>query len=186
MIPPQAPNIALYGASGSGKSTVAQYLVGRYAYQHVRTGKACRELCSMLFSSETKTIMNEVTIALSNIDKHVWLRAALRDVSGAEPIVFDSMRSQTDYDYFRVRDYVLVILSAPLPMRVDRLRERGQIFDPRIDAGHPVELALDALTFDWSIDNLADQAGLFGQVDQLLSLNWQGTHASRRERLSGP
>jgi adenylate kinase family enzyme len=60
--------IALSGRSGSGKTTVANYLVAKYGFTRCSTGAACRELCKNLFGGESKAILNQVTDALKAID----------------------------------------------------------------------------------------------------------------------
>jgi dephospho-CoA kinase len=178
-VPQATPNIALHGRSGSGKSTVAQYLVAEYGYQHAKTGVACRKLCRELFGSESKTLMNEVTDALRRIDSHVWLRAGLADLRADRPIVFDSMRFADDYRYFHVHAYVLVDVRSPIDLRVRRLEERGQLFDPFIDEGHPAESELESFTFDFTIDNTDDLSELWPKVEQMLSRRWEGINERR-------
>src|SRR4051794_34749112 len=112
-------NVALYGRSGSGKSTIAELLT-RQGYQHIKTGAACRKLCLDLFDSDAKTLMNQVTDALRAIDQTVWLRAALREAL-SPPFIFDSMRFPQDYVRLRDEDYLLVRVEAPRQERIRRL-----------------------------------------------------------------
>jgi cytidylate kinase len=116
------PNIALHGRSGTGKSTIAEYLVTQYRYQHAKTGAACRRLCRELFDSESKTLMNEVTDALRRIDPTVWLRAGLSGLRDDDPVVFDSMRFTEDYRYFHAHAYLLVDVRAPTSVKVRAAR----------------------------------------------------------------
>jgi dephospho-CoA kinase len=165
---PATPNVALHGRSGSGKSTVARYLVVQYGYQHAKTGAACRKICQELFGSETKTLMNEVTDSLRKIDSGVWLRAGLAGLQEDRPIVFDSMRFVEDYQFFVARAYLLVDIRAPVDLRVRRLAERGQPFDLSVDEDHPAESELEAFTFDFTIDNTGDLGELWPEIDQML------------------
>jgi dephospho-CoA kinase len=180
--PHATPNIALYGRSGSGKSTVAQFLVTQHGYQHAKTGAACRNLCRELFGSESKSLMNEVTDALKRIDDSVWLRAGLAGLRDDSPNVFDSMRFKGDYKFFYAHAYVLVHIRAPAELRASRLGGRGQPFDPSIDEIHPAESELESFTFDFTIDNASDLTGLRRQVEQLLSRRWEEVVDARRDR----
>ncbi len=171
------PNVALHGRSGSGKSTVARYIVARYGYQHAKTGVACRKLCRELFGSESKTLMNEVTDALRKIDREVWLRAGLANLQENQPIVFDSMRFAEDYAFFDARAYLLVDVRAPVDLRIQRLGQRGQPFNPALDESHPAESELDPFTFDFTIDNTGDLGELRRRIDQMLSRGWEGADA---------
>lgn len=165
-----ALKIALYGKSGSGKSTVAGILVGDYGLFHCKTGKACRQLCADYFGSEDKALMNRVTDLLRGIDESVWLRAALRElpVESTDRVVFDSMRFESDRRYLREQGFVSICIYAPLDLRVQRLRNREQIFDPSQDDDHPAEVELAGKDFDFTIDNISDIAALAAQVHEIV------------------
>jgi cytidylate kinase len=162
-------SIALYGRSGSGKSTVAALFAER-GYHHVRTGVACRKICNELFGSTAKSLMNEVTDALRSVDPAVWLRAALRDMAVGDRVVFDSMRFEEDYNYLRGQGFVLVEVTASLAVRERRLADRGQVFDPLVDDLHLAETALADMGYAMVLDNDGTEADLRRQVDRLLDL----------------
>jgi adenylate kinase family enzyme len=71
--------IALSGNSGSGKSSVARYLVERHGYLHASTGQICRRISALLFGNEDKTSLNRVSEAVRTIDKNLLIHAALRN-----------------------------------------------------------------------------------------------------------
>lgn len=162
------PNIALYGRSGSGKTTVAEYLVFKYGYHHARTGLACRHICQLLFGSESKTLLNQVADALMTIDKNVWLRAALLNAS--EPIILDSVRFLDEYEYLKQRGFLIWRIDASFEERIKRLGDRGQEFAPLIDDSHPGEVELENSEFDFRIlNNGRDLQALHDFIDQTVS-----------------
>jgi cytidylate kinase len=150
-----AIKIALSGRSGSGKSTVAQYLIERHGYVRYSTGVACRELCNRFFGNESKAILNKVTDALKAIDQDVWLRAALSSFEPTRPAVFDSMRFSNDYTFLQKQGFIMWRVEAPLPVRLRRMAERGQIVSPEDDE-HAAETELDSYSFDQLLDNTED------------------------------
>jgi len=147
------PDIALYGRSGAGKSEIAQILVADFGYTHYKTGDACREIARRLFGSEDKTLLNRITDALRAIDNDVWLRAALPTTEITDPIVFDSLRFPTDYEFLQAKGFALWRVEAPPALRVERLAARGQQFDPQHDESHPAEVSLAEHMFDVTIEN---------------------------------
>lgn len=162
-------NFALYGPTGSGKSTVAEILVD-LGYQHLKSGRACRDVCRRLFQSEDKKILNDVTMAMRQVDPDVWLKAAMREAQPGDRLtVFDSMRFESDYEFFRARGFTLVRIVTDPGARHRRLSRRGQEFDPRRDDSHAAEIELDKHLFDHVLTNNDDEAQLRSQVLNLMS-----------------
>jgi cytidylate kinase len=162
-------NIALYGRSGSGKTLISEYLVAKHGYARCSTGSACRRVCRMLFESESKALLNQVTDALKAIDENVWLRASLSDAPANRPLVLDSMRFDQDYLYLRRKGFRMIRVDASLRLRVERMRWRGQEFDPATDDDHRSEVELDDYEFDYRIDNEEiDIQELYALVDRAL------------------
>lgn len=163
------PNIALSGASGSGKSIIARHLVLNYGYQRLSPGDMCRQIADLAFGTTDKTTLNKVNDCLKNIDPFVWINACLRKAEPGVPIVFDSMRFLMDWEFFRNEGYVLVRITAPLDIRSERLRLRGQEFVVGIDDRHSGETELDAASFDEVIINTFDESGpLLAAIDELM------------------
>ncbi len=145
--------IALCGRSGSGKTTVAEYLAEAYGFAHYRSGDLCRRICNDLFGDDAKAMLNAVTAAMRSIRPDVWISAALRGMRDDELVVFDSMRFEGDYERLRRAGFTLWRIEAPLDRRVARLRARGQEFDPSADDQARPEVELDGHEFDYVIDN---------------------------------
>lgn len=162
-------NIALYGPSGAGKSTIARYLAQNHDFHHCSSGEACRSLCRTLFDSEDRTLLNQVTDALRQIDPSIWIRNALRGVRPGARVVFDSMRFVEDWHYFKMAGYVLWRVSAPPSVRHARLVQRGQIFTPGVDDVHSGETELASCDFDVVIENpISSTNEVFAQVERAL------------------
>ncbi len=161
------PPIALYGRSGSGKSTASNYLVTRYGYTHCKAGSTCRRLCLELFGTEDRTTLNRFNDAVRAIDPTVWLRKAIA-IDSNSPIVFDSMRFQDDWNFFTNLNYQTWKIDCPQEVRWDRLRRRGQIFTEE-DELHPGECQLSQNSFNSVLINYDDQESLHRQIDKLLS-----------------
>jgi hypothetical protein len=113
----------------------------------------CRHICRVLFNSEAKTLLNQVTDALKAIDEDVWLRAALVQAPPGRSIVFDSMRFASDYRFLAENGFATWKIVAPLDVRLMRLRLRQQEFDPVIDDNHRGEVELATYSFDVEVDN---------------------------------
>lgn len=144
--------IAVYGRSGSGKGTVATILTDRYGYMHVSSGSVCRSISQILFGDEDRAHLNALSTALRSIDEHLLIEAALRAIKTDIPIVFDSIRYKTDYDWFRESGFSLWKVDCPEEICIRRLKSRGQVFSVK-DLDHLSESGLEHEEFDFTIDN---------------------------------
>ena len=160
-------NIALGGRSGSGKTIIAKYLVSRYGYTHCSTGQIVRHVCQLLFESESKSIMNRVSDAMRAIDENLWVKAALKEQS--QPIVFDSVRSESEYFYLKERGFRIWRVESPVHMRINRLQLRGQEFDQVKDDQHVTEISIDDVPVDYQIINSGESlSALYLKVDEAM------------------
>ena len=160
-------NIAIYGTSGSGKSTVSRYLAETYQYIHCHPGARCRELAIELFDDDSKAVLNALSDCLRSIDATVWIRTALRGLSKSSAIVFDGMRYEQDFVYFQNHSFSTWCVTSDSQTRRERLTLRGQAFAAS-DEEHASEVALQRSHFDVVLINDGDKAQLFTQIDAAL------------------
>lgn len=143
--------IALHGLSGSGKSAVCSYLCETYGMTIASTGLLCRKVCGLLFGSESREYLNEVSAAMRGISTDIWIDAALREAA-VDRVVFDSIRYKTDLIRLRNEGFSLWTVSCPAEVARARLAQRGQVFNVE-DLDHESEISLLGMDFDVNIDN---------------------------------
>lgn len=164
------PHVALYGRSGSGKTTIANHLVTKHGYCRLHVGGAVRKISLWLFGSEAKDITYQVTDAMRSIDENVWLRVVLSSAPSDCPLVLDSLRYNSEYDYLTDKGFVYWRVDAPLSMRSERLKERGQEWIPAVDDLHTSEVELEERYFSCHFSNdHPDVSKLFREIDSAIS-----------------
>jgi len=152
--------IALIGQSGSGKTQTASLLRDEFDCKIVKTGQICRKISQILFGNEDKSSTQKLDDALTPLDPSIFLRACLRELPPDGNIVVDSLRFSTDATLVTSIGFKTLRVRAPLDTRIVRLHERGQIFDPVLNAAHRSETELEAYPANIEIDNV-------GSLDEL-------------------
>jgi hypothetical protein len=95
----------------------------------------------------------------------VWLRTATKSTDQDKLIVFDSMRFDADWVYFKSKGFQLWRINCEEDSRISHLVLRGQKFNPT-DNLHLGEIELEARTFDVTLTNQSSKMeDLFKQVD---------------------
>ena len=156
---------ALVGKSGTGKSTAGRRMSGLVGVDHVRTGVICRQIASVLFGNDDKRSTQMLDDALTALDPSIFVRAALRSYGEDAGYVLDALRFKSDALLARDLSCRIVRVVAPPELRYQRLRDRGQSFDPATDGLHRSEVELDAMQVDHEVVN----DGSIGQLDEALA-----------------
>jgi cytidylate kinase len=159
--------VALSGASGSGKSWVAHYLVERHGFVRASTGDICRAISTILFGNNDKASLNQVSEAIRGIDETIFVRAALRGIR-APRIVLDSVRYLSDIPIVRAAGFQVWRIDCPSRERAVRLAARGQAIQDS-DLQHASESELDRGPFDVLVSNFGVAASTVKhQIDHLV------------------
>jgi hypothetical protein len=127
----------------------------------------------MVFQSEHRTLMNQVTDLLKSIDEMVWLKAALAGAPADRPLVYDSMRFTCDYNILRDRGFTVWAVATRDDLRHARLQARGQEYTAEIDETHSLEVELLQHEHDALLTNDDDIStrSLQKRVGELLGVN---------------
>lgn len=163
------PHIALCGRSGSGKTTIAKYIVSQYGFTLCSTGWIIRQISKLLFQTTSRTHLNLLTDALKAIEPNILISAALNNCKENGPIIFDSIRFKSDYYYLKSHGYFFIKVTAAKNIRLNRMNDRGQKHDAKVDENHVTEKDLDGVEFDFIIDNSSTISELFDSINVLLN-----------------
>lgn len=162
----QRMKMALVGISGSGKSTVSEYVSQKYGAKVCSTGGVCRAISNILFGTEERKYLNLLTDKLKSIDENILMEAALKKDDMV--CVFDSIRYESDYRYLKNKGFSIVKIECSEQLAMKRLKERGQLYKEE-DLEHGSECGINLIPYDYSIDNNNSLKELYSQVDRLFS-----------------
>jgi dephospho-CoA kinase len=121
--------IGLSGEMGSGKGTIAHYLVDRYGFISLRMSDMLRDIVQRLHISETRENISKVSkMVRDTFGQDVMSHVIAEDArTSQESIVVDGIRRREDIEHLRALDnFFLVYIEVDERIRYERLVARGE------------------------------------------------------------
>lgn len=148
--------VFLFGRRGSGKSTAAHFLAESTGAKVYKISEPLYRVAREVFGMEGKdrVLLQRLGDAFREIDPDCLLRclslALYRD--GPRAAVVEDVRLPREAAWLRGSGFVGVLVRAPEPVRLERLRARGECVLGAED-GHATEAGVDAIEPDYVLDN---------------------------------
>jgi dephospho-CoA kinase len=171
--------IALTGKMAAGKDTVGAYLVHNYNLKRFAFGDAIRELCWRYFpermqaaDGKDRKLLQEVGQFMRRFDRDVWVKRTVNEIAEPTQLLYDGvvitdMRQPNEYERLKQEGYVLIRVTAPDHVRLERMKERGDKFKPE-DLNHETEQWVDTFDVDYEIENGGTWREMAEQVDVIM------------------
>lgn len=175
------PDIAITGLLRSGKNAVADYLTQNYGYTQFAFGDELKRYYHELFGpSETKPREGYQTFGqfCRERDPDIWVRKCFEDIglwrAGYEYLynspfraVISDLRQPNEYVRCRSEDFVIIRVTAPEALRIDRAIKSADTFNLR-DLTHETESHVNTFAVDYEIVNDGSLAELYAKVDEVM------------------
>lgn len=124
--------IGLIGEKGSGKGTVAEYLIEKYRAVHYGTSKILRRTLEDLHVPVTRDNLIKLALVLKEgFGPSIIIDSLIEDIekNGSKLIIADGIRMHGDVEPFRKKygkNFFLVYVTADLKLRYERTKARKQ------------------------------------------------------------
>lgn len=188
------PNIGLIGKLRSGKSAAGDYLASKYGYTQFAFGDELKRYAHELFGepapgTKPRALYQTFGQACRAIDDGIWIRkcfdaiaymtedaaaynaSLLRYATHIPPrashAVVTDCRQLNEATALQSADYVLIRVTAPDGLRIERAVNSGDTFN-YADLAHGTETALDGHLADFTVTNDAGLAELYAQIDEIM------------------
>jgi len=179
--------IGIVGLNGSGKDTVADYLVTTYNWAHKDLGQEIRDELKILGRDyQDRSVMTEyANYKRKTLGADYWCKKALSSLN-SDYIVITSIRNPAEAQLIKTKGGKIVEIFAEDKTRFDRTRERvknnpnahGDVesfeqFKARqqVELEHPdpskQQLLACIAMADYRLDNDSSKESLYKQVDEL-------------------
>jgi dephospho-CoA kinase len=184
------PNIAIVGQLRSGKDAVAEYLAQNYGYTRFAFGDELKRYYHELFGpSETKPREGYQWFGqtMRERDPDIWVRKCFEAISARERqdsvyydmpwnahhrqpfrAVISDLRQPNEFQACKRQGYVIIRVTAPEALRIDRAIKSGDTFNLR-DLTHDTESHARSFDVDYEIVNDGTLAELYAKVDAIVT-----------------
>ena len=175
--------LALCGRMRSGKDAIAEYLVANYGFKRFAFGDWIRKICYALYpkqfaDSKPRALLQQFGQMARKFDEDVWIKRTLTDIeiegshlkyrkSPLCPVISD-LRQPNEYDALKREGFVIIRVTAPEDVRIQRMLAAGDAFNPE-DLVHDTEQYVDSFVVDYEITNDGTLEELFTQVDRIMA-----------------
>lgn len=185
------PNIAITGELRSGKDKAAEYLARQYGYTPFAFGDELKRYYHELFGpSDTKPRKGYQTFGqfCRELDSEIWVRKCFANIEARRaafakmhsliyvkpPLklkpfraVISDLRQPNEYEALKSAGYVIIRVTAPEALRIDRAIKSGDTFNLR-DLTHDTESHARSFDVDYEIVNDGTLAELYAKVDEVI------------------
>lgn len=177
------PNFAITGEMRSGKDAVAEYLAQNFGYTRFAFGDELKRYYHELFGpSETKPREGYQWFgqAMRERDPDIWVRKCFDKIAFYSGLiqrgqlhtpfpnaVITDCRQPNEYDRCRSEGYVIIRVTAPEALRIDRAIKSGDTFNLS-DLTHDTESHARSFDVDYEIVNDGTLAELYAKVDEVV------------------
>lgn len=144
--------IAVGGKMGTGKSSVADFLVKCFQFKRYSFAFKLKQIARDLFDMEIKdrSLLQMLGTKVRELEQDAWANYVIKKINAEAPLraVIDDMRYLNEASILHDNDFVLLKLYSPAVARA----KRGVAGFSAETAKHPSELEIDAIDADYSID----------------------------------
>lgn len=186
--------VGLVGHAGSGKDTVAYYLTNAHGYKRLAFAESMKyyygiqkgykgtrdEVIAQVNANKNREELISFGMSWRDIDEDIWVKELDRRVKRVERFYADlgfplprfvitDVRFDNELDLIRHKYHGIIIkVSAPLDVRLERMKRRGDVVRDLAFMNHESEQLADKITPDFIVDNSGSLADLACQMADIM------------------
>ncbi|MFX0050671.1 MAG: AAA family ATPase [Candidatus Hodarchaeota archaeon] len=166
--------IGITGQMGSGKTTVAKYLVEKYSFQRMQISGKMREIAQELGLKPTREFLQGIGKFMREIDDDVWIRYLVKEVNlnKSKSIVVDDIRRKNEIDFLSPLGFKFIRIDSPSIKRKERIENRDNQKISKEDwlkwSDHLTEIQVAALDVNYVLENNGTIRSLLKKIDEII------------------
>jgi hypothetical protein len=168
--------IALCGQLRAGKDAAAEYLVRQYRYTRFAFGDELKRYSHELFGGDPAEKPRELYQwfgqTMRERDPDIWVRKCFEAIAWDDdlvvPVITD-LRQPNEFERCRAEGYVIIRVTAPEEIRLERARQAGDAFTTE-SLAHDTESHIAGFAVDYEVENVGTLAEMYAKVDAIVGL----------------
>lgn len=165
----RAPDVAIIGRMGSGKTTAAEVLSRQLGYHSIHFAGLLKEIAATLWGPSAQTDrrkLQELGVAVRLIEPDTWVDALMRrEVDRPQrdyPVVVDDCRFENEYWALAGRGFRFLRVEAAEDVRVNRLlairklEDKAQLLHESETGLDDIDIRADTIRNEWDINEFQE------------------------------
>lgn len=173
-------NIGIIGKFGSGKSTVADYLVKEYGYHKNSLAAPMRDIVRNILGIQDKTdpryrpAMQELGTEWGRkYNQNCWVDYLINNLDNGHPVVVDDVRFPNEAEALLKEGWMLIYLQCDDELRKQRCLSRDGNYDPATEK-HASELGVEEIVNTYGqfliyVDATLPKDEVLAQIDNVIN-----------------
>jgi adenylate kinase family enzyme len=133
--------LAITGVMGSGKTTVANYLIEKYNFKKFSFADDVKKYAYEIFNMKHKDrkLLQEFASKLREIDNYIWIKKLDEKLKNNNHIniIIDDLRFPEEYEYLKSNDFLILKLDIHKDLQIKRLKDTyPNDFQSHINSSH--------------------------------------------------
>jgi dephospho-CoA kinase len=159
----------LIGRAGSGKDTVADYLIEKYGFQKISFAAKLKEIAQEMFPELWKTdkrnLLQSLGMKFREVEENVWVNYVINNLPEGNIVITDC-RYENEYEICLWENFFPVKINCDEQARKERLFKRdGRTLTPQ-EMRHPSEQL--NVPCDYQLNNNFAIESLYLQIDKMM------------------
>ena len=168
----------------SGKDTVANYIIEKYGFEHLKFSKGINEIYNKFNYVDDKGIKNRQALQdigqflRTALGSNVWINYTLKDYNSEVNTVISDVRQDNEFIALRERGALIILVTTSPSVQRDRLIQLGESPDEHMK--HETEHIPESLA-DIEIVNDSTLEELYKKIDDVLEPYIQGVEGDKEK-----